>query len=252
MQIDFRRGRTARRHLLVDWTFPVWKPETPMADPNNPNATVITEVRRALPRAKAFELVSEGDRRPLLIMRECAGCAGSDEALIDRSLESDTTVLLSHWFRCIKIPMHVLEGDHPLHNLFEGHDPMPHMMFGNPDGSDLVPLGPGQKQSDLWKIMYGKLDTAYEGDPSKTIKKLQKILTQYDTIDNLEDTVKRRLEREIEKRGPKSPQVRKLEGKIDELAIKRDNLKEELEALRDLGLKQLEEKAKGTELVGSR
>ena len=51
-------------------------------------------------------------------MRECERCKGTDHALLSRSLDNEQTVLLTHWFHCVKLPPNVLEAKHPLPNMF--------------------------------------------------------------------------------------------------------------------------------------
>ena len=101
---------------------PVWKPaETPAAQPADGNRTAVKQIEHALPlKPGACELVTDGDKRPVLILRECDKCKGTDHALLSRTLDNEQTVLLAHWFRCVKLPPNVLlTSDHPFYNLFK-------------------------------------------------------------------------------------------------------------------------------------
>src|SRR5690606_30487303 len=129
---------------------PVYKPITGAAKPGE--RTVAQEVDRALPVEMAFELVADGDRRPLLIVRECELCKGTDHAVLSRTLDNEQTVLLTHWFRCIKLPPNVLKENHPFFNLFKREkdgEKIPHLFFSDPNGANKTTLPGDQAQSDL-------------------------------------------------------------------------------------------------------
>lgn len=205
--------------MTLEWHYPVWKPTTPDSGGGD-GQTVTTEYRRKLPREEAFSLAADGDRRPLLVLRECDRCKGSDDALLSRTMNNEKTVLLAHYFRCVKLPVHVLEGDHPFRALFADEHPA-HLFMAAPDGSGLVPLEGNQSQGDLWKSMERVIGTHYDGNVKKVLRELQKVFAQYDNVDSLEDEVRQRLNREIEKRGPDSPKVKKLERRIAELEAQR-------------------------------
>ncbi|MBL8754351.1 MAG: hypothetical protein JNK15_13700, partial [Planctomycetes bacterium] len=140
IQIDFTRGKTAKKLLEIEWVYPVWKPVAPSPSAGDkPSGTVAGQVERALPLAQAYELVTDGDKRPVLILRECERCKGTDHALLSRSLDNEQTVLLAHWFRCVKLPPNVLTEAHPFYNLFKKEkegDRIPHLFFVDPDGSN--------------------------------------------------------------------------------------------------------------------
>ncbi|MHC5063734.1 MAG: hypothetical protein ACYTG5_07155 [Planctomycetota bacterium] len=218
----------------MDWKYPVLKPAK-VEPSKSGNATVDAMIREALTREAAYEILAEDDRRPLLIMRECDSCKGSDDALLSRSLANDTTILLSKWFRCVKLPLHVLEEDHPFRNVFEVKRP-PHVILARWDGSEPVAFAGDQSQGKLWKAMYKVLDREYDDDPKKVIRQLQKIYAQYDRIDGLKDTVKDRIEAEVEKRGPRSNKLPKLRKKLASLDKERDELIAQEEEIRKLAL----------------
>lgn len=239
--LDFTRGKTAKAMLEIDWTYPVYKPTTPDRKPGD--KTVAQEVERALPIEQAYELVADGDRRPLLILRECEICKGTDHALLSRTLDNEQTVLLTHWFRCVKLPTNVLKGTHPFHALFEkreGEDRVPHLFFADPDGGNRLALPGDQSQSELWNVMFDYLDRCYGESAKEAIKGLRKLLSQYDKIDGLEKELKARIDREIEKNGPKSAKLKKLDRDMEKLNKERTKLQAEEKELRDLALKVME------------
>jgi hypothetical protein len=230
--IDFRRGKSAKKALEIEWVYPVWKPvESPGQAEKDKGTTAVKQVEHALPVEKAYELVTDGDRRPVLILRECEKCKGTDHALLSRSLDNEQTVLLARWFRCVKLPPNVLTENHPFYNLFrrekEG-DRIPHLFFVDPDGSNK---------------MFGYLDRCYAEDAKAAIKELRQVLSQYDKLDEEENLVKGRLDKEIEKNGPESERVKKFEADLVKLKKERDKLIAREKELRDLALKTMPTKA---------
>ena len=226
--------------MTLEWHYPVWKPTTPERGAGD-GQTVTTEYRRKLPREEAFSLVADDDRRPLLVMRECNRCKGSDDALLSRTMDNEKTVLLAHYFRCVKLPVHVLEDDHPFRALFADEHPA-HLFLADPGGVNLVPLEGNQTQGDLWKSMERVIDEHYDGSVKNVLRELQKVFAQYDNVDSLEDEVRQRLNREIERRGPDSPKVAKMQKRIEELQAQRKKwIEREAEVRASIVLKEPEE-----------
>src|SRR5262249_15178583 len=150
--------------------------------------TVATEVERALPLDEAFAWIAGDDHRPLLVLRECELCKGTDHALLSRTLDNEQTVLLTHWFRCVKLPSNVLGDKHPFTALFRGQpgEKIPHLFFCDPDGQNRVALPGDQTQAQLWETMFGFLERCYKGDAKKAVKDLRTLLGQFDRIDELD------------------------------------------------------------------
>lgn len=242
--LDFRRGKTAKKLLEIEWAYPVYKAIEHEAKDGE---TAASMADRALPIEMAYELVADGDRRPLLVLRECERCKGTDHALLSRSLDNEQTVLLTHWFRCVKLPTNVMDETHPFHNLFlrekEGAR-IPHLFFADPDGQNRTPLPGDQPQSVLWDVMFDYLDRCYVEDAKASIKELRQVLGQYDKLDIQEQDVKSRIDREIEKNGPKSPKLKKLDSDLEKVAKQREKLAKREAELRDLALKAMKEPAK--------
>lgn len=226
--------------LEIGWVYPVWKPIEVAPRPGE--KTVAATVEAALPIAQAYELVTDGDRRPVLIMRECERCKGTDHAFLSRSLDNEQTVLLSHWFRCVKLPPNVLKDKHPFYNLFlrekEG-ERIPHLFFVDPDGTNKKELPGDQPQTVLWETMLSYLDRCYAEDAKSAIKELRQVLGQYDKIDAQEVELKGRIDKEIEKNGPESPKAKKLDGDLQKLGKDRAVLAKQEQELRDLAMKAM-------------
>lgn len=237
--LDFRRGKSAKKLLEIDWVYPVWKPVDKPATAGD-QRTVVKQVERALPLAQAYELVTDGDKRPVLILRECERCKGTDHAFLSRTLDNEQTVLLAHWFRCVKLPTNVLTENHPFYNLFarakEG-EKVPHLFFVDPDGANKSELPGDQPQTELWKVMFGYLDRCYDESAKDAIKELRQLLSQFDKLDAEEQLIKGKLDKEIEKNGPNSPKGAKLRGDLDDTAKERQKLVAREKELRDLALR---------------
>ncbi len=219
----------------------MWKP---IAAPvtTDPRATVVKDVERALPVAEAYELVTEGDRRPVLILRECERCKGTDHAFLSRTLDNEQTVLLAHWFRCVKLPPNVLTENHPFYNLFKrvkDGEKVPHLFFVDPDGSNKQELPGDQPQTVLWQTMFECLERCYSEDAKTSIKELRQLLSQFDKLDAEEQLIKGRLDREIEKNGPDGLKAKKLQGDLVKVGKDREQLVSREKELRDLALKTM-------------
>lgn len=224
--------------LKVVWTYPVYKPTTPRRKPGQ--RTVAKEVDRALPVEQAYMLVADGDKRPLLIMRECELCKGTDHAVLSRTLSNEQTVLLTHWFRCVKLPPNVLTEKHPFFNLFkkgEKQKKVPHLFFADPSGDNKIALPGDQSQSELWKVMFTYLDRCYDENAKAAIKQLRKVLGSYDKLDAEEQLIRSRIDKEIEKNGPKSKKLKRFDKDLAKVAVQREKLRAKEKELRDLALK---------------
>ena len=111
--MTFERQASSKRLLELRWQYPTWTPEQKAGV-----GTVAEAARRALDHAEAFAAVRGDDQRPLLVLRECSACKGTENALLSRRLDNERTLLLARWFRCVKLSEGVMLEDHPIHNLF--------------------------------------------------------------------------------------------------------------------------------------
>ena len=192
--------------------------------------------------AQAYELVTDGDRRPVLILRECEQCKGTDHALLSAKLSNEQTVLLTHWFRCVKLPPNVLKDNHPFYNLFKRDkdgDRIPHLFFVDPDGSHKAELPGDQTQAVLWATMFSYLERCYSEDAKGVIKQMRPLLGQYDKLDAEEQLTKGRMDKELEKNGPDSAKLKEFEADLAKLAQAREKLRAKERELRDLAFNSL-------------
>lgn len=239
MPIDFRRLETSKDRLEIDWNYPVYAPDLDQA-PVEEGRTTTGRARAALPRERALLEIRSETRKPLLVVRECGFCKGTEEALLSRRLNNEKTLLLTKWFHCVKLPNHVLDEDHPFRNLFEQEHP-PHLFLCRHDGTDPVAMDGQQTQSELWDAMLELIETEYEGDAAKAVKGLLRVLDGYDAIDARLVELQDRLETTLDEDGPRSTKAKKLKRQVDELVAEREKLAEREAELLDLGLRPLEE-----------
>lgn len=202
------RGPTAVKLLALDWQYPVYTP------PVDDGPTVAKRMRAALPAGEAFAVVAGDDPRPLLVLRECKECNGTDRALLTRNADNERTILLSRWFRCVKLPMDVREEDHPFYALFPKKD-AEHLFVSTRDGSVRIALESDTSRVELWKAMSRALEASYKKSPDAALKKLTKMLDDFDVLDERRVQLVVRQNEILEKDGPKS---RKLAGVNRELA----------------------------------
>lgn len=131
---------------------------------------------------EAVAALAGGDSRPLLVLRECKQCEGTEDAFLSREFDNEKTILLGRWFHAVKLPVGVTDENHPLNALFAGKSP-PHLFTATADGKTLVPLDGRQSQAQLLKAMTSVLRKAYTKDPDSAVKTLANLLDKLDGID---------------------------------------------------------------------
>jgi hypothetical protein len=242
ISMDFSRQSTAKRRLQLEWNYPVFAPERGAA-PAQAGGTASRVEDYALPREEALRWVADGDRRPLLVLRECNRCKGTDDALLNRRMDNERTQLLASWFRCVKLPVHVLEAKHPFHALFADEHP-PHLFLCRHDGSNVVALTGDRGQKELWLAMEALIAEAYERPAGPAVAEWIKLLSQFDHLDTAEALVREKLDTELEKNGPDSPRMKKLQADLAKLHKQREAALDKERQIRDLGLRPAAEPAR--------
>ena len=230
--ITATRGPTAAKALTIDWVYPVYKPTTGIA----PNGTSAAPARRALDLAEAYELLSASDPRPLLVLREFSTFDDPSNERLSRELYTESTVTMSHWFRCVRLPHHVEESNHPFHNLFAAAQP-PQLFLATPDGSKTWVFEYQKSGTDLEELMLKVLEETYEPDAERSADRLVKLLARFDQVDAEIRRLKEELDQAIEKDGPKSSRSRKMQKKLQKAESEKAELLAEKEQLQDLPLK---------------
>ena len=230
------RGRTARSRLEIDWDYPVYRaPDTDAA----PGATVAERARFALPLEQAFAYIAGDDPRPLVVLRECRVCSGTDDALLSAEPDNERTRLLLRWFHCVKLPADVMyDENHPFHNLFAQGEDSPHLFVSDPDGKNFRPLESERSRTELWDALTEAIDRNYQKSPRASLKKLTKLLDQYDLVDRRIAEIEANIDSTIEKKGPRASKLRKLRRDLEEERAKMAKLDEEFAAALRLELKE--------------
>jgi len=225
------RGESAKKILNLDWDFAVYV--DPVEEAARAAGRSFAKAKRqALQRVKAFEVLAGDDPRPLLVLRECGWCEGTDDALLSSTLDNEMTILLSNWFHTVKLPNHVLEADHSFRKLFDDNSPA-HLFVSANDGGGIVHLDGQQSRSQLWDSMLGILDESFYGDAKETVQSLQKVLDKLDMADEQTDLLQARFDDTLEKKGPRSTKFKKAKKDLAKAVENQKRLKREIEELKD-------------------
>ena len=228
-----RRGPSARELLEIDWDYPVYDPRTEA----EPGRTAAEFVQTALPFEKAYAIVAGDDPRPLLVVRECLLCVGTDAALLVDGEDNEKTQLLSRWFHCVKLPPAVADPNHPFHALFPEGDDWGHLFLARRDGSERVDLGGSTSRTKLWRAMGKMIRKEYKGNPDKAVQKLFSVLTKFDLVDDELARLELQLDQMIRERGPEDSRVQKLDRKRAEIQTERAELVADAKKFTALGLR---------------
>jgi hypothetical protein len=194
-------------------------PEAPVTE----GRSLALAARRALSFEQAFAYIAGDDPRPLLVLRECAVCNGTDNALLSRGADNEKTFLFSRWFHCVKLPIDVMEDDHPFRNLFPGGR-SEHLFMATRDGSKRIPLEGERSRTELWSSMLEVLTADYRNDPERSVKDAQKVLDRLDSIDMRIAELQTRVDELLETEGLRSFKLKKTRKKLAEAREERDEL----------------------------
>ena len=233
MPVTTYRGLTAKGILKIDWEYPVYTP--PKTDDNGETSAKVA--RKALSREEAVRYIAGDDPRPLLVLRECLVCNGTDDALLKGGTENEKTFLLSTWFHCVKLPVDVMEEDHPFHNLFTQEKPE-HLFVCSVDGSNHNPLESQTSRVELWESMRGLVGLEYKKKPDKALKAIGKLLDQMDRVDERWNQLCSKRDQILEEDGPDSRKLPKLGKDITKLEKEREALLKKVRVASKLELKK--------------
>lgn len=204
------RGPSATTLLKLAWEYPVYSP--PKED--HAGRTVAVKQRVALPAADALAYIAGKDPRPLLVLRECKVCNGTDDALLSRgNVDNERTFLLSRWFHCVKLPVDVLQKDHPFHSLFADSNPE-HMFMSAADGTARIALESERSRVELWESMVRVLKATYAKDPEDGVRKMERTIDNLDMVDQRITALEQKIEDELETDGPDSKKLKKVQAEL--------------------------------------
>ncbi|MEE2886907.1 MAG: hypothetical protein VX951_05700 [Planctomycetota bacterium] len=234
--MSFTRLATSKEVLDLDWHYPVAHTFKETAG-DKKGGTSAVFVEQALPKTKAFfKINGDGNRRPLLVLRECVLCKGSDHALFDRRLNNEKTKLLCQWFYCVKLPPKVLDQKHPFRKLFKQKHP-PHLFVSTWDGKGIVEFSGQQTQSQLQQQMIKLIGKAYEKKPVPAVKAMLRFLSEFDKYDGLLQQYEDQQQKEMLRPKPRSESLAKLNARIDKTKKRRSLAMKRAKAVCDLKLK---------------
>ena len=206
----------------MEWEYPVYVEPVQESD-----GTVAKRKRQALSREDAVRYIAGDDPRPLLVLRECKVCNGTDDALLKGGTDNEKTFLLARWFHCVKLPVDVMEEDHPFHNMFTLEKPE-HLFVCAVDGSNHDPLESQTSRTELWDSMRTLLREEYKGNPDSARKNIASLLDKMDVADMRLEEIEARRDSVLEEEGPKSRKIAKLSKRVDKAKKECDALHAEL------------------------
>jgi hypothetical protein len=214
------RGPSARDVLRLSWEYPVFSPPEAAAPDGR---TTSKALRSALSAEDAFAYLAGDDPRPLLVLRECFVCNGTDDALLSRGVDNEKTFLFSRWFHCVKLPPDVLEDDHPFRNLFPGGK-AEHLFMATRDGALRIPLESERSRTELWSSMVKVLSADYRSDPARSVAEIQGLLDDLDAVDQRIAELQTRMDELLESEGPGARKLDKVQKQLGDARTKRDEL----------------------------
>ena len=196
-------------------------------------------MRKALTREEAFRYVAGTDPRPLLVLRECQVCNGTDDALLSKGADNERTFLLSTWFHCIKLPVDVTEPNHPFYELF-GHEDPEHFFVATIDGALKTTLESQTSRAEMWEAMGSVLSATYKKDPQPVVKLVQKSLDRMDVLDERLLDLRDKRNALLETEGEGSTKLQKVDWDIAQVTAEIASVKQEIATATKLELKSAE------------
>lgn len=225
------RGPSTKEILKLAWDYPVYQAEQPSRD-----RTDVKALRQALPREEAIHYLAGNDPRPLLVLRECAVCNKTDDALLTPNGDNEKTLFFTRWFHCVKLPVDVIQADHPFNALFPDND-AEHLFVSSVDGSGKVPLEADTARVELWSAMARVLAAAYVRDPTAVYKEVHLALDKLDVLDQRLLELQGKRADLTERSTPDLAKLKRLEGEIDQAKKEIASRREEIDQLGKIELK---------------
>jgi hypothetical protein len=223
----------------MKWDYPVYDPEAGKVV----EGTSSRAARKALTREEAVRFIAGDDPRPLLVLRECKVCNGTDEALLKGGIDNEKTFLMSAWFHCVKLPVDVMEENHPFHNLFVEDKPE-HLFVCSVDGSNHKPLQSQTSRTELWSSMRDLIAVEYADKPDKPLKAITALLDKLDDADRRVRELSERRDEILEEDGPDSRKLPKLTKKLEKEEKELARLKADVQKSYQLELRRQKTEAR--------
>ena len=227
------RGPSAARLLELEWDYPVYsEPEQ-----QSTAGTTAKRLRRALTAEEAYAYIAGNDPRPLLVLRECKQCNGTDTALLRGGADNQRTQLLGRWFHCVKLPVDVRDEDHPFYALFPEAD-AEHLFVAAIDGSARVGLESEGSRTKIWKAMQKVIGVEYKNKADKSMKRIARLLDDLDVADERRRELQLRRAEILQEDGPASRKLKKVERDLAEIEADLDDLQGDVVQASELELRR--------------
>lgn len=220
--------------LKLAWDYPTYQSQ------KSGTGSVAREMRHALTEQDAFRIIAGNDPRPLLVLRECLVCNGTDDALLSKGADNERTFLMSSWFHCVKLPVDVLEKDHPFYEIF-GHDDPEHLFVAMADGSSKIMLESQTSRVELWDSMQEILSASYRKDTQPVVKLVSKQFDRMDLLDSKLLDLKAKRNEALESDGLKSTKLEKIDAEMAQVSAEITALKDDVAKATKIELKSPEE-----------
>lgn len=203
------RGPSIADLLALKWDYAI----APVATEPARTGTNVKEARKALALDAAFRTLAGNDPRPLLVLRECSKCNKTDDAILQPGADNERVLFLARWFHCVRLPMDVIQPDHPFNALFSTNE-SEHLFVSMKDGTKRIPLESATSRTQLCNAMKSVLATSYVKDPNPLFNELQVAAGQLDAIDIQKHDLEAKRRDLMEARIPDRKKLSKLEADI--------------------------------------
>jgi hypothetical protein len=198
--------------------------------------TRVKAARKALELDEALRAIAGNDPRPLLVLRDCARCNKTNDALLQPGGDNEKVMFLARWFHCVRLPIDVVSDDHPFHALFPSND-AEHLFVAARDGSHKHPLESDTSRTELCNAMSDVLAECYVKDPTPLYKDLHVYGDQLDALDTELHDLNAERARLMEARVPDRKKLEKVEGEIARVEKKLADKRAAIEKAGKIGLK---------------
>lgn len=175
--------------------------------------THVKAARKALPRDEALKMLAGNDARPLLVLRECSRCNKTDDAILQPGADNEKVLFLARWFHCVRLPIDVVEPDHPYHELFPSNE-AEHLFVTSLDGSQKRALESDTSRTELCNAMTAILTASYTKDPGTLYKELRVYGDELDALDFQKSDLEKRRAALMESRTPDKKKLAKIESEL--------------------------------------
>ena len=214
--MSFSRLETSKSRLSIDWC----------------SAGQVYD-EQIVDAAALIRSVTADDGRPLMVLRRSENLDKKVQKMLTEALKSERFQLASKWFQSVELDDAVLEKDHPYHLLFAEKRP-PALLLASPDGKKIVRFLGTKSQKVNWRDVSAVLMASYKGNPTKSVKGLERLLSKFDALDNRRKELNAQIARYKEKQD--AAKIKSLNAKLAVYEKEREKVLAEEKKLRSLVL----------------